>query len=285
MIHPSRSELEAFSDKELVDVLAAPIAAHLATCEFCTEYVSSYESFRRGLDEISNSPLSATTERFLQSLDFQIRPGTIIALSVLPPVWSVRESHLAADGRKEAHRDIISLATLYSENPEVVMKLMRDQREGSSFVQLIAESPELTANVLVCSTDHGIEIVTNDDGRAVLSDSLLTDPMSMHWQIRLPEVSFDLQPLIYDPEKPEYAGATILETDRGDRIRVTLIGKTVGKQIEIELLALDGQSDFSSAKIAFIADDRSELKDAGTGQRVLFSLPEKTASITLRIFH
>lgn len=284
MIHPSHSILEAFSDKELVESAAATVATHLAVCEFCSGYVRQYDSYRRGLQEILDAPLPAATANFLFSADRRGAGANIIDLVALPALRTTRETHYAADGKQAPLRDIVSLATLYSESPEIVMKLMRDQRDGSNFVQLIAESSHLTANVLVCTPDQGMEIVTNDDGRAILPSNLMTDPATIHWQIRLPEATFDLVPLIYDPNKTEYSQETVLETDRGDRVRVRLMGKTVGKQVEVELLALEGKSDFAAVKIVIIADNQSQLKDAATGQRVLFALPEKTAAVNLRVF-
>lgn len=284
MIHPSQSELEKYSGYKLTDPAAAEIARHLAVCEFCNDYVRDYQSYQRGLQGILEAQNSGQTVVAPGIFSPGIGRSSIIELTLLPTMRPVMESHLAADGRQATPHDMISLATLFSESPEIVMKLMRDQRDGTNFLQLIAESHELTANVLVSVMGQDIAIVTDEGGRALLPIDFTTDPGSMRWQIHLPEATFDLQPLVYNPDKTEYINESILESERGDRVRITLVGKTVGKQVEIELLALDGKSDFSTAKIVVVVDDKSQLSDVSARQRVKFALPDDTRALTLRIF-
>jgi hypothetical protein len=284
MIHPTHSDLVAFVDRALVDSRAADVARHLESCEFCSEYVTEYEAYRRGVSEILGTLPNDETAEDPATTPRRGPRNAVVELKLLSTMRALPDSHLAADGQQEPHYDIISLATLYSESPEIVMKLMRNQRDGTNFLQLIAEAPELTANVLVCSPEQGTEIMTDEGGRAVLPEALTADPSVLHWQIRLPEATFALEPLVYDPNRTEYSGDVVLETDRGDRVRVTLVGKTVGKQIEVELLALDGNSDFATARIVLVAADESRVQSATSGQRILFALPDKATAVNLRIF-
>ena len=230
------------------------------------------------------APLSGQITSFLDRLSRHDRRGLVIDLTLLPVVTVAPQKYLAADSPTPDRAGSLSIATLYSENPEIVLRMMRDQGDDSRYLQLIAESIDLTANVLVCAPEIGAEIATDSDGRATLPESITDNPADLHWQVRLPEASFDLQPLVYAPDKIEYSRDTVLETDRGDRIRVTLLGKTVGKQLEIELLQLDGHDDFEKVKILLIEDRHLELQSLGSGQRVLFMLPEHTSNINLRIF-
>ncbi len=285
MTHPARKLLEALADNNLNAADGGmEVRAHLEICEFCREYLEDYRSHSKVIGELMSAPLSGKISSFLDRLARQNRRGLVIDLTVLPIVTVAPQKYLAADSPTPDRAGSLSIATLYSENPEIVLRMMRDQQDNSRYLQLIAESIDLTANVLVCAPEVGAEIATDSDGRAVLPESLTGNPADLQWQVRLPEASFDLHPLVYSPDRVEYSRDMVLESDRGDRIKVTLIGKTVGKQIEIELLQLDGHEDFEKVKILLIEDRHLELQSLNSGQRVLFTLPEHTSYINLRIF-
>lgn len=285
MTHPARKLLEALADNNLKAADGGKeIRTHLEVCEFCREYLEDYLTHGKVIGELMATPLSGQITSFLDRLSRHNRRGLVIDMTLLPVVTLAPQKYLAADSPAPGRAGSLSIATLYSESPEIVLRMMRDQHDDSRYLQLIAESTDLTANVLVCAPEIGAEIATDSDGRAVLPESVTSNPADLLWQVRLPEASFDLQPLVYAPNKIEYSRDTVLESDRGDRIRVTLLGKTVGKQIEIELLQLDGQEDFEKVKILLIEDRHLELQSLGSGQRVLFTLPEHTSTINLRIF-
>lgn len=285
MTHPSRKLLEALADNDLsASGGGNEVRAHLEVCEFCRDYIEDYRAHGKVIGELLAAPLSGQITIFLDRLSREDRRGLVIELTALPTANVAPQNYLAADSPTPSLADSLSIATLYSENPEIVLRMMRDQGDDSRYLQLIAESIDLTANVLVCAPEIGAEIATDSGGRATLPASVTGNPAHLKWQIRLPEASFDLQPLVYSPDKIEYSRDTILESDRGDRIKVTLTTKTVGKQIEIELLQLDGQEDFEKVKILLIEDRHLELQSLDSGQRVLFTLPEHTSNINLRIF-
>ncbi len=285
MIHPARKLLEALADNELSPTEGSgEVRGHLEVCEFCREYFEEYRAHSKAVRELMDAPLSERMTNFLSRLAREDRRGLVVNLSVLPVETVAPPKYLAADSPTAERLENLSIATLYSENPEIILKMMRNQSDGSRYLQLIAESIELTANVLVCAPEIGAAIATDADGRATLPEAVTDNPSSLQWQVRLPDASFDLQPLIYAPDKIEYLRETVLESDRGDRIKVTFIAKTVGKQVEIELLQLDGQENFDRVRILLVEDRRFELQSLVTGQRVLFTLPERTSSINLRIF-
>ncbi len=285
MTHPARKLLEALADNDLdPSDSEMELRAHLEVCEFCREYLEDYRTHSKVIEDLMTAPLSGKISSFLDRLARQNRRGLVIDLTVLPIVTVAPQKYLAADSPTPNPSESLSIATLYSENPEIVLRMMRNQGNDSRYLQLIAKSIDLTANVLVCAPEVGAEIATDSDGRATLPESVTENPADLHWQVRLPEASFDLQPLVYAPDKIESSRDVILESDRGDRIKVTLIAKTVGKQIEIELLQLDGQEDFEKVRILLIEDRHLELQSLGSGQRVLFTLPEHSSNINLRIF-
>ncbi len=285
MIHPSKDVLEAFADNNLTPESATiQIRAHLEVCEFCSDFVDEYRAHEGAVRAIMDSSDSEDLTKFLREFEYPKLFGLTIELLPLKMAQKPPRNQLAADSSAVPQPESLSIATLYSENPEIVMKLMRDQHDGSKYIQLIAESANFIKNVLVCAPESGMQVVTDSEGKAVIDSDLPEDPASLRWQICLPEATFDLEPLVYDPEKVEYSQGTVLETDRGDRVRLTITGKTVGKQIEVELLQLDGQSDFAAVKIVLIEGSHRLMQDATLGQRILFTLPENTSNINLRIF-
>ena len=81
----------------------------------------------------------------------------------------------------------------------------------------------------------------------------------MRWQVKLPDAVFDLEPLLYDPDRALYTDGTVLESPDGDRVQVLLEGKTEGKLITIRVLELDGSPDYEPIRVVVTQQKSSRV--------------------------
>jgi len=239
------------------------------------------------LDSVSRAAEEAIPTKALQLADRLYKDalaGKIISLEPLLSEVSAPPLHLAADGDKEFTPHVQNLTTLCSESPEIILRVMRDLDKGQDYLQLISDNPALSARVMVQIPELKREFITDDNGQATLESGLPDAPEKLTWQIKMPEAVFSLEPLVYDPDKTEYAEDIILETQRKDKIKVTFEGKTEGKQISIRILELDGRTDFGRVKVSVSQQNVSVFKDVERNERLSFDLIDANDKINIRLF-
>jgi len=284
-VHPSAKELRQFVEDKLDKSSAERIREHLGECEFCREFCDSYQLFLDSMDKASGEELPTSALELADQLYHEALQGKIVRLTPLtegdikgatPP--------LAADGEKEFAPHVQNLTTLCSESPEIILRVMRDLDKGQDYLQLISDNPALSARVMVQIPELKREFITDDNGQASLESGLPDAPEKLTWQIKMPEAVFSLEPLVYDPDKTEYAEDIILETERKDKIKVTFEGKTEGKQISIRILELDGRTDFGRVKVSISQQNVSEFRVVWRNELLSFDLIDANDKINIRLF-
>lgn len=281
-MHPPKDKMKLLVDRALPEKEAAEIERHLKECEFCREFAGSYRLWRQSEREAAATPSSAKTDELADRLFVESLGGRIIELHPLPGESGALL--LAADGRTGESAKVRHLATLCSEEPELVMRLMRDLEAGCDYLQLIAEDANLARGVMVQLPELKRQFITDTTGRAVLEGISLEKPDDLKWQIKMPDMIFDLEPLKYDPEKVEYSSETVLETSGQDRIKVTFEGRTEGKQITIRILELDGSTDFESVRVAVTQDENTQSATAEPDKTLIFESIDARLPINIRLF-
>jgi len=216
--------------------------------------------------------------------DIALRTSTIELRPLLDRSPESPVYHMAADGVQDKNSVVCSIATLCSESPEVILRVMRDTGKGSDYIQVAAEEPGLAAHVMVQVPELGKEFITDADGRAAIDLGEVENIEELKWQIKMPEVVFALEPLRYDPEMVEYSEDVTLETDRHDRIEVHFEGKTMGKLLTFRVVALDGKSSFGPIRVSITQGDRSHLQSVESGKPVEFSLIDGNTPINIRLY-
>ena len=279
-MHPSKDELSQYVNKSLDDKRLQEISSHVCKCEFCKEYIEEYMVLSRGFN--TEEKLSAKTEQLRETLFEQAFNNKIIPLFILKIENETNNYHIAADGTGTS-TGIENISTLYSEYPEVVLRLMRDNDKNLEYIQLIADDVKLASHVVVEVPELKYRCITDKNGKALIENGKLKDIAQNKWQIKLPDAVFSMEPIVYDPDKTEYLNDMILETEKNDKIKVTLEGKTEGKQITIEILSLDGKDDFGKVNVAVIQDDTVTTHDTTFKKSVSFKI-DKSSEIKIRLF-
>ena len=284
-VHPDRAELELFVSNRLADpVRAQRISAHVAECQFCREYCDNYRIQLETETVVDKMELTSEDRAVADRIYQNALRGKAIALNVLPMAQNLAQIYLAADGLASGSQPVTNLATLYSEDPELVLRVMRDSAQGIDYLQLIGADPELVAHALIQIPEIQREFVADASGRVNLEREELKDYENLKWQIKLPDARFDLRPLVYDPEHVESVQEITLETEQHDRILVTLAGKTAGKQILIRVLALDGKTDFGSVRVSISQQSAHAVNSVTPNQVVPFDYIDPNQEINIRLF-
>jgi hypothetical protein len=284
-MHPSKEILERFVNQLLENKTHVDeTQKHLDACEFCREYCEQYEQFLKLQSAASDLELPADAASHSNKIYQDAIRGKIISLKPLLSEIDVSHQYLAADGRNGEEAKVQNLATLYSEKPEVILRIMRDLDRGYDYLQLISDEPDLSANVMIQLPEINRDFITDEIGQARLDNVSVEKMENLKWQIRMPEATFALEPLEYDPESVEYSKEMVLETERGDKIGVTFEGKTEGKQISIQILEIDGKSNFESVQVNISSESVSDTKSLSPEGTVSFGPIKPSEKINIRLF-
>jgi len=283
-MHPLKAMLRRYIDGLLDDKAErVEIESHLNECEFCREYCENYRELNNALD----SPIETSRElgQLADRLYKNAFKSNIIELTSISSPDSKPGYSLAADGEAESKKGIYSLATMGSESPEVVLKVMRDTDRDLDYIQLISNQPEYFSNVLIEIPEINREIFTDHNGRADLATSLPDKIEKLKWQIKLPDAGLSLTPIKYDPDKTEYETEQVLETERNDKILIRFEGKTGGKKISLKLLQIEGKEDFGPVRVSISQKDYSMIHRIDKpGQELRFDLADPETELFIRLF-
>ena len=283
-LHPPRENLIAFVEKRLEQAEVEQIRQHLEVCEFCREFCDDYHLLYESLRAAEQEELPPEAQALADRLYHAALMGQVIPLQILRPGADEYELPLAADGEQQAAPLPDGAITLYSEDPEIVLRIMRGPQPDDNYVQLISDDMSLVSHVLIQAPQLGREFVTDEQGRADLGSPppVLTDDLK--WQIKMPDAVFDLEPLTYDPDKTEYSRQVTLQTDRQDRVEITFERKTEGKLITLRVLELDGSEDFGDIKVVVSTPQASRHAQIGDDKTATFAIDDPDSTVNIRLF-
>lgn len=284
-MHPTKNDLKLFIDNRLTDQSRREsVAEHIRVCEFCREFCDDHRLLIDSLGSTARVEIPPPARALAEKLHRQSMAGATITFLPLSTDGTSLQTLMAADSGPGYTPDVVCLATLYSEDPELILRLMRDRRQGNDYLQLIGSDAELVSNVLIEAPELARQFLTDARGRVPLDAGTLDGLQAQKWQIKMPEADFQLTPLVYDSERVEYAEDVLLETDKNDQIKVTFAGKTEGKEITIQILKLNGSTDFKQVRVSLHQDNSAEIKTATGDRRVTFSLSDRTSTIGIRLY-
>lgn len=282
-IHPSRDELSGYWKDTLETADRVRMSRHLEECEYCSQIIRELEELDRVERDMTNVNPSLRSEAAAQKLYRRLFSGQAIQLDSRDQMQPT-DYHLAADGKQSIRPLVENLATVFSSQPEIVLKVMRDNRVNRTYLHLIADNPALSSHVLVEAPQTNNSYVTDDTGCAEIENSDSFDAASAKWQVKLPSAEFSLKPLVTEPDRVEYENETVLETDRGDKVKLTFEGKTTGKQIRLEVLSLEGQPVGEPLVAAISVDDITSAHRGKAGKPIFVNIDKLPTAVQIRIY-
>ncbi len=277
-MHPDKNKLIEYIEGSLDAGSIDLIKSHLVFCEFCREFCDDYNSLIGSLARANSEIVPQAAWEMAKRLYEQAFGAKVIPL-ILLRVGNKAEGKvhlLAADGNGSPSQGVINLATLYSEEPELVLRLMRDSERNENYLQLIGEIPSQVAHVMVQIPELDRDFITDKHGRARIMGDFPEKYDQLKWQVRLPDSVFELEPLQYDPDKVEYSKDILLETEKGDKVRIGFQGKTEGKQIVIQILELDGKPDFGNIRAIIARQNEHQIFEARPGKSIILDATPNT---------
>lgn len=237
-MHPSELELINFARTTAAERDPRdPVTAHLATCEVCRDQVSLMEAWlaaagNQSFGTPARSPFEEAVLRLLR------RPASVIPLTILDMPQRVGAGHsLAADGVAVPQAGLQHRATLYSEEPEVILRIMHDPATQRDVLQLTADDPALSEHVFIRYGEPPIDVLTNERGIAEIPAKSIEDPTALSWRVQLPDASFTLKAL----DAPRLPDETVIDLPDGDRIAVAALSDTSGLSLRVRPIRIHGQ--------------------------------------------
>jgi hypothetical protein len=282
-MHPTRRKIEQailglIAEKDLKEVMD-----HLDECRICREVADHFQEFQAAIPTATEDDLLVAGP-VATGLYRDACRGQIISLTPLPGDLNPEELCLAADGQPARVPEIEELATLASEASDLVLRLMHDHAASQDFLQLVAEDYSEIAHTLVQIPSMKCEFVTDDKGRADLPPAGEITWDKVDWQIKMPEAVFDLKPLEFTPDQPDYSHSVELDTEQADRIRVTFEGRDDSCSIVVEVLELRGETDLAPMQAIVTAGSHGHSVRTITGQPIVLDLLDSDTPITIRLY-
>lgn len=284
-MHPSNKQLKQFTEGQGDAEAAENIDKHISECELCEEFCQNYKLLLESLGIAENEIIPREALDLADKIYRHYSLGKIVDLRPLIEDRPSSEILMAADGQKDDITESKNVTTLYSEDPEVVLRIMIDDDQKRKHLQLISEDPDLISRVMIELPDIDRRYITDEKGYASIEDQDLIDPEKIKWQIKMPDAVFELEPLKYDPDKTEYSQETVLETENQDKILIRFEGKTEGKKISLRILELDGSGDFG--KIRAVISQQQSIQEAAIGpdEVITYELEDPADTIDIRLFN
>jgi len=283
-MHPVQDLLRRYCDRDLEPAAAKQVEAHLRRCELCREFCEEYRALGEFVDQQAERPLPTEAQHAASRLYRAGFGGEVVVLRPFSGEAEAAPIHLAADRPGESGPRFENLATFFSEQPEVVLRIMRDNERDQDYLQLVSEDTNLISQVLVEMPDLELSVITDEHGRGVFEKRFPDDARELPWQIKMPEAEFSLLPLQYDPNRVEYSEDIVLETVRKDRVAIRFEGQREGKQISIRILELNGRADFTPVSVAVSQGGKSLIGNLAQDDVLYFDMEGTESTIDIRLF-
>ena len=116
-------DLRLFVDERLDDSgKESQISTHLEKCEFCREFCDNYRLYCKSIEKASREEIPEKFKKLADRLFAASFRRNIIYLT--PFEKSTASFSLAADGKKVPKAHVENLSTFYSDDPELVLRVM-----------------------------------------------------------------------------------------------------------------------------------------------------------------
>lgn len=288
-MHPSEVELIIYADAAPAErERMAMVAAHLQDCRSCRERLERLAAWREGVADSVSHGLPAQAVSLANNVYRDaLVAARIVPLVLMPFQQEEQAGRLAADGGPTpvAPTGLRHLATLYSEKPEIVLRVMRDAQTQEDTLHLLGKDPALVRNVLVHIVDPPMDFVTDQHGVVNLGRGRLDDPASLQWQVRLPDATFQLTPLEHPSAVSGASQEFELAAEGGNRVGVTVDRAAEGMILRLRMIAVGGRENPERVRLVVTQGqtERRIVETHGSEPCVVARL-SAAAPIDIRIF-
>ena len=285
-MHPADYDLIRYarSDEDQRRAMSQ-LAGHLASCAQCTDELALIEDWlaSEGADLVSDETSPSLAAEILYR---RARSASrIISLVPFATIPASARLALAADGQGVPSPGWQHRATLYSEHPELVLRIMSDPAAGKDLLQLTGTDPGLTRHVCIHLAEPSMDFFTDHRGIAEADAGLIAEPTALSWQIRLPDATFTLSPLNFGGSPQESLPETVLEAEGGYRVAATLVADDLGMTVRVRALAISGQRDFETVHVVVSqTGGKWRVGEAHSSRDTVSAQVNATEPIEIRLF-
>jgi hypothetical protein len=152
---------------------------------------------------------------------------------------------LAADGASAPTVGLMHRATLYSEDPEVILRVMHDPATARDVLQLVANDPAFTRHVFISYGEPPMDVVTDERGTAEITDKTIANPAALSWRLRLPDSTFTFKPL----DAPRSPAETVVDLPNGDRVALATLSDAAGLSLRLRPLRICGREEMATVRV------------------------------------
>lgn len=246
MTHPSDYDLVRYARLTPDGRAGVPeLTAHLADCPHCADELAIIEEWLAP-PVAASVPLPPLARLLLQTLRSVPRHVALAPLAIA--TTPATPMALAADGSPTAELGWKHRATLFSENPELVLRVMHDPQGNRDILHLSGADTAHARHVYIHLDNPDRDFLTDERGIAEVSGGLEGDPVGIHWQVRLPDATFTLSPLEWRNRSSDGRGQ-VLESPDGNRVEAILRDAGDGVTLQIRPLEIGGQTEFEHVRI------------------------------------
>jgi hypothetical protein len=285
--HPDVETVEKFA----IDPSAIPgaeaecLRAHFESCSSCSELLVEMTAYYEDVKNLSDPDISEAETRLIRRarLPVENREPRIFRLS--PEIRTATIGHarppvLALAAQESTVRQrFLHCGTLTTTDESTLIRVMKDNEQGTYFFQVLSDSPDCAARVLVTFDGIAGEFVTDGHGEASLG--AIPDPSVrelrayVHPAVDVFHVSDE------DLDGLRSSGSAILTGSNGSRLRIKALSES--PRLQVEIVAPDNGSGPSIASILFLVENHSaflQLKDNETS----FDASIMTAGTEIRVY-
>ena len=285
-MHPSREKLRRLVEDNSAQRsgFLSETANHVKDCDFCREFCDDYRQYLNALAESKAKPIPDTALQLADRLFDASSPGRVFDLLPFDEVSTNEAVYLAADGTANERPTLEQIATLYCDDPDIVLNVIRDREHGADYLQVISDDPGLASGVLVQIPEKDRQFCTDGQGRASLQSGAWEECSNDSWQIKTPDAVFELASLDYDPSRVESVSSTQLTNDRGDKIDIRFEQRVEGNVVSLQVTEVGGEVEFEPLRVTVTHSDQTQILSASRAQTVEIGPVDRESAIQIRLY-
>lgn len=216
---------------------------HVQNCAYCSMRTDRLEIFYGEFKKSSSEPVSPLEYKFIQDITRNLSSWIHVACPL--PFQDIHQSKdrlpavLAAASTDVARlKPFHNLGVLTTEDGEILVRLIRTEKNSHITLHLISDHPQNYKNVLVTIPNVDKEYISDNMGKVHLGNLSLPKATDLLVKVQTPFASFDLTPIdIWGAEEVAQT-EIVLTNERNDSIKVEFIPSDLNFTLKVHLLKI-----------------------------------------------